>query len=60
VHILKEWRVTWALSYTYFEGIELLGHSPIPILKEKKVTWAFSYTYFEGKDSYLDILICVF
>jgi hypothetical protein len=40
--------------------MELLGHSPIPILKERRVTWTFSYAYFEGKESYLDILLCVF
>jgi hypothetical protein len=39
---------------------ELLGHSPIRILKERRVTWTFSYAYFEGKESYLDILLCVF
>jgi hypothetical protein len=58
--ILKKRRVTWAFPYTYFEGMELLGHSPIPILKERTVTWTFSYAYFEGKESYLDILLCVF
>ena len=75
MRILKESRVTWIFSYTYFEGQEsyldillnvsrrkgeLLGHSPMRILKERRVTWTFSYTYFEGKESYLDILLCVF
>jgi hypothetical protein len=55
MRILKEWRVTWTFSYAYFEGMELLGHSPIRILKERRVTWTFSYTYFEGKEIYLDI-----
>jgi hypothetical protein len=58
--ILKKRRVAWAFPYTYCEGMELLGHSPIPILKERRVTWTFSYAYFEGKESYLDILLCVF
>jgi hypothetical protein len=57
MRILKERRVTWTFSYTYFEGMELLGHSPIRILKERRVTWTFSYAYFEGKKSYLDILL---
>jgi hypothetical protein len=30
------------------------------ILKERRVTWTFFYTYFERKESYLDILLCVF
>jgi hypothetical protein len=58
--ILKERRVTWTFPYTYFEGMEILGHSPIRILKEKRGNWTFSYAYFEGKESYLDILLCVF
>jgi hypothetical protein len=57
MRILKKWRVTWTFSYAYFEGMELLGHSPIRILKERRVTWTFSYPYFEGKESYLDILL---
>ena len=75
MRILKEWRVIWTFSYTYFEGKdsyldillyvlrrkgELLGHSPIRILKEWRVTWTFSNTHFEGKENYLDILLCVF
>jgi hypothetical protein len=60
MRILKERRVTWPFSYAYFEGIELLGYSPIRILKDRRVTWTFSYTYFEGKESYLDILLYVF
>jgi hypothetical protein len=53
MRILKERRITWTFSYTYFEGKEnyldillyvfgrkreLLGHSPIGILKEGRVT----------------------
>ena len=45
MRILKERKGTWIFSYAYFEGMELLGHSPIGILKE----W-----------SYLDILLYVF
>jgi hypothetical protein len=60
MRILKERIVTWTFSYAYFEGMELLEHSPIRILKERRVTWTFSYPYFEGKESYLDILLCVF
>jgi hypothetical protein len=99
MRILKKRRVTWAFSYAYFEGMELLGHAECPsnypflqntyrrmskLLHSFKirigecpsnspflqnthrrmwrngVTWTFSYTYFERKDSYLDILLCVF
>jgi hypothetical protein len=51
--ILKELKVTWTFSYAYFEGMELLGHSPIRILKKRRFTWTFSYAYFEGMESYL-------
>ena len=50
MRILKKWRVTWTFAYAYFEGKELLGHSPIRILKERRITWTFSYTYFEGME----------
>jgi hypothetical protein len=60
MRILKERRVSWTFSYAYFEGMGLLGHSPIRILKERRVTLTFSYTYFEGKESYFDILLYVF
>jgi hypothetical protein len=43
---LKERRVTWTFSYAYFEGMELLGHSPIPILKERRVTENIQVTPF--------------
>jgi hypothetical protein len=48
MRILKERRVSWTFSYAYFEGMGLLGHSPMRILKERKGTWIFSYAYFEG------------
>jgi hypothetical protein len=30
------------------------------ILKKRRSSWTISYAYFEGKESYLDILLCVF